>query len=515
MIRRSILRLMLLGLLVPSAGLAGVSLEWTRYYGDSTNELPHKVIEVADGGFALVGHDYVGWHMTGFNAARISPEGDLLYQASFPYRYSNWEYGQGALPHPDGGLLLAGINVIGGKPFTLMRIGEDGKQLWRNSFGVGSDPSTVSLFPDGDGFLLVGSIAVAGNAAQIHLFEVDKAGNVLNTSKVALPYGARTEAAIRTSDGGIAILANVYYPGGIYGSALLLRVTRDGELLWSWTSPAQDALFKLVETLDGGFVLAGSTEAGEFTLGDMLVTKVDFDGESLWRRTYDVTEQEYLTALVATPDGGFLAAGTVDYMEGPYLLRLNGSGRKAWDQVLAPPADEIHPSAFSQVDDLIPLEKGGFALAGTASGYHQVNKGTNDIDGVLCKLGPVEPLKEEYLEISIDIRPGNVNNQIVASANGLLPVVVFSDASFDALTLDLDTIRLEEAQVSKNQKGRAQVQRRDLNRDGRADLLVWFRMNEIGMPHGTGNATLTGETRDGELVRGSDRLTVIGTKKRR
>lgn len=509
MSKRLLTRLVFLAALLPFAAFADVSVEWTRYFGDGTNELPHKVALTPDGGFSLVGRDWVGRNGFQINAARFDSEGNQLFQTSYlGGNYSGDEYGYGIAPHPDGGFLLAGIAQWSSRPFVIVRIGEDGRQLWRKHLGEGTDPGNLSLLTDGEGFVLIGSLSTPSNPSQILILNIDREGNLLDSSTVDLADGAQTQKAIRTADGGFAVLTYTFYSSGVYGTPLLLRVSSDGTLLWRWSGPWADAFLDLVETSSGEFVLAGTTDVGEFSLGDMLVTKVSGSGVALWRKTFDNSEQEYLAAIVATPDGGFLAAGTGDYLGGPYLARLDGAGRMLWEQVLDPADDEYHPSGFSQVQELIALPEGGFALVGVASGYYPVGAASNNIDGVLVKLGPVDPIPQ-LIHVGIDIYPGYERNLVKALE--VLPVAILSRENFDATTLALPTLLLDGAPiVVKGRKWHYAL--RDVNGDGLVDFVGYFNCRKLRYSIGRHTMELTGETIGGQPFRGTDFVVINGPR---
>ena len=69
-----------------------------------------------------------------------------------------------------------------------------------------------------------------------------------------------------------------------------------------------DAAYSVAETSDGNIAVAGSTESfGAFV--DVWVAKLDPAGNEVWNRTFGGPER-YRRALVATPDGGLVFAGS-------------------------------------------------------------------------------------------------------------------------------------------------------------------------------------------------------------
>jgi hypothetical protein len=56
------------------------------------------------------------------------------------------------------------------------------------------------------------------------------------------------------------------------------------------------------------------------------------------------------------------------------------------------------------------------------------------------------------------------------------------------------------------------VRTRDVNKDGRPDLLLHFRTQDSGIECGDTSASLTGRTVKGEPMQGSDTITTVGCK---
>lgn len=127
--------------------------------------------------------------------------------------------------------------------------------------------------------------------------------------------------------------------------------------------------------------------------------------------------------------------------------------------------------------------------------------------------------------VSIDIYPGSFPNSVgCGSTNNLVTVAIMSTATFDATTVDADTVRfgktgVEAAEFHRDQQGRATRHLEDVNRDGRMDLVLHFRLGLTGfgcadIPTGQQSVTLpgrlTGVTSAGPQIRGEDSLRLVG-----
>jgi hypothetical protein len=113
------------------------------------------------------------------------------------------------------------------------------------------------------------------------------------------------------------------------------------------------------------------------------------------------------------------------------------------------------------------------------------------------------------LTVLIDIKPGSSTNPINLGSGGLVPVAILSTDSFDATTVDPSSVCFGDAEEPAQRDcteahGKGHVE--DVNGDGRADLLLHFEVGEAGIDFGDTTGVLTGETRDGISIEGSDTI---------
>jgi sugar lactone lactonase YvrE len=111
------------------------------------------------------------------------------------------------------------------------------------------------------------------------------------------------------------------------------------------------------------------------------------------------------------------------------------------------------------------------------------------------------------LTVDIDIKPGNDPNAINPASRGLIPVAILTTVTFDATTVSPITVRFGPAGASlAHQLGHLE----DVDNDGDLDLVLHFRTQEAGIQCGDTEASLTGETFDGQAIQGSDSIVTVG-----
>ena len=111
------------------------------------------------------------------------------------------------------------------------------------------------------------------------------------------------------------------------------------------------------------------------------------------------------------------------------------------------------------------------------------------------------------IEITIDIKPGNDPNAINPVGTGLIPVAILTTDTFDATTISPITVRFGPAGASpEHPLGHLA----DVDSDGDLDLVLHFGTQESGIQCGDTEASLTGETFDGQAIQGSDSIVTVG-----
>ncbi len=159
------------------------------------------------------------------------------------------------------------------------------------------------------------------------------------------------------------------------------------EVVWQKDikSSTQDFLSQVTTTLDQQYLITGSSIQNDKRQNnrqnygyDFHLVKLDQQGNEAWERYFSGQNHDFLSAAVATQEGGFLLAGTSfsgkgldkkDESKGGsdiWLIRLNELGDELWQKTLGTASDE-EAKAVIQTTEL------GFFVAGnvqnTSKGY--------------------------------------------------------------------------------------------------------------------------------------------------
>ncbi|MCI0416324.1 hypothetical protein L0222_26415 [bacterium] len=120
-----------------------------------------------------------------------------------------------------------------------------------------------------------------------------------------------------------------------------------------------------------------------------------------------------------------------------------------------------------------------------------------------------------YDSIEIDVVGGNPNPETVGvlvnprtvnpnDRNGLIRLTVLTDANFDALTIDVNTVNFG------NATGAINAIAGDVESDGDTDLLLFFRFRDVGVICGDISIPFTAMTVMGDSVQGTGAINVVG-----
>lgn len=140
-------------------------------------------------------------------------------------------------------------------------------------------------------------------------------------------------AACVLPDSNGALIAGWTTRGHEPADALLLRVTREGEVTWRrrYGGARLDLAFTVTPHPGGGWMLAGFTASAGAGGTDGWIARLDARGDTLWTRTYGGPGDERLIRLHAVP-GGWMAFGQAmtagaDSMQA-WVLKIDDAGRE-------------------------------------------------------------------------------------------------------------------------------------------------------------------------------------------
>ncbi|QNF31554.1 T9SS type A sorting domain-containing protein [Adhaeribacter swui] len=371
---------------------------------------------------------------------------------------------------PDGGFLLGGTSYSGksgdksessrgGSDYWIVKIDNNGNKQWDKTFGGSEYDRLYTLVPVlGGGYLLGGSSdsgksgdksATPKGEYDAWVIRIQANGTKIWDKTFNLGGHNFMKEIVRTRDGNyvLGVDASGYYA--------LAKITDTGKELWRQlyltigSETGNDILESVTVTADGGFLLSGSSESeandvkSDSSRGaeDYWLLKVDANGNRLWDKTYGGNNNDYLTDVTPTKDGGFLLGGysnsdvgfeksegqlgpitpNVSYSGFDYwIIKINKSGKILWDKVYG----------GTQSDRLAALVKSpeGYVLAGTSSsppGAYKSEKSRGGDDYWLINIKELNKLGQKVTFDPIPTKKtGDAPFALTAGSTSRLPVKI-------------------------------------------------------------------------------------------
>lgn len=287
------------------------------------------------------------------------------------------DVGRSVIETADGGFLIAADSY----PFDaespnilLLKTDPAGALQWQK---VLEESARVRSFvrAGDDGYVIMGRLT--GDVAGAVLIKLDGQGEVAWRSDL----GEESESAsalVATADGGYAAAGwkRVDQAGGA-GEHRAYLLKADGEGAVEWDTTYVNEGFAVINTLTsdrgGGVTLGGFTRSSPTSDDQAFLLKTDEDGKIEWRQTFGGGGADWISALVQTEDGGYIATGwTTSFGDGnndAYLARTDGEGTVLWERGFG--GDDT-----DQGRDVVQDMDGGFVLAGWTRSF---GSGSSDI----------------------------------------------------------------------------------------------------------------------------------------
>jgi len=317
------------------------------------NGITVSVLQLEDQGYLSLDKNlYCGYF--NFQFARFDSSGRHLWHKT--YGGDKDDEPHGLVPTLDGNYLAVGATeLFGGAGFDLwlVKVDTGGNLLWSRTYGDSLDEIGYDLDRVGDGFVVVGMTESFGvGFADFYLLRIDASGDTLWTRT----YGGLDDdigMAVRaTPDGGFILAgATSSYGAGSY-DVYLIKTDSLGDTIWTRTygGPGWEGAFDLCISADSGYVIVGETYSFGFGLSDVYLLKVNRDGDLLWQKTHGYADDDRGYCIQSTPDRGFIIAGITRGEHGSdwdiYFLKTDAQGNIAITEkdIRKPKSIRIYPN---------------------------------------------------------------------------------------------------------------------------------------------------------------------------
>ena len=347
------------------------NIEWQNTIGGSQIEHLSTIQQTTDGGYVLGGYSKSGisGDKTEVNqgeydywVVKLSATGTIEWQTTIGG--SNDDYLTAIQQTTDGGYIVGGYSesgISGNKTeanqsyspyydYWVIKLTAIGIIEWQNTIGGDKDDYLTAIQQTTDGGYIVGGYSNSGIS-----------GDKTEANQNGVPPSIDS--------------TNDYW---------VVKLSATGIIEWQNTigGDRTDYLQSIQQTTDGGYILGGysnsgisgdktETNQGSFSYHDYWVIKLTTAGAIEWQNTIGGSNDDYLTAIQQTTDGGYIVGGYsksgisgdktkasqggFDY----WILKLSNTGTIEWQNSIGGSSDD-YLSSISQTTN------GEYLMSGTS-----------------------------------------------------------------------------------------------------------------------------------------------------
>ncbi|MBI2270007.1 MAG: hypothetical protein HYU69_06555, partial [Bacteroidetes bacterium] len=283
----------------------------------------------------------------------------------------------------DGNILIAGHTTSGGaggedifvmKTDTMMNI------IWSRTYGGPGDDYLVDRLPiaqntspyyptpDG-GFFLIGFTNSFGQGSNdFYLLRIDKDGNLLWSKTYGTPAIERGVTINRYPNGNLVLGGDVE-EGPFGGKDVFLIITDSlGNMIKNQQvgKGGHDQLFFAQPTIDFGYIYAGATSSEGSGGFDAHLVRFDINANPVWSKIYGGPANDSYNGVIEIYGSAFLAVGyTQSFGAGSHdflLSMFTDNGDLLWSKTYGGTNSDI-------ADHVIQTSDGGYAIVGTTQSF--------------------------------------------------------------------------------------------------------------------------------------------------
>ena len=307
-------------------GLTNYISGWNKTFGGALKDQAYSLVQSSDGGFAIA-VETTSFGAGGWDVMLVKTDLNGNMQWYKTYGGAGTDYVNSILSTTDGGYLLTGSTNswgAGGYDVNVIKTDSLGTLQWNRTYGgAGQDRAYGAIRTSEGGYAIVGyTDSYGAGLTDYYLIKIDFAGNMQWNKTYGGTNGDNAFALVQTADGGYALAGGELSFGAGNHDYWLVKTDSNGNMQWNKTygGPDTDICRSLIRTTDGGFALAGFTNSSGNGGFDVWLVKTDVNGNMQWNKTYGGPNDDYLyayTGLISTTDGGYaLAAFTTSFGSG-------------------------------------------------------------------------------------------------------------------------------------------------------------------------------------------------------
>jgi hypothetical protein len=322
---------------------------WDNQLENNKADFYSDVIEDKDRGFIVFGSILTSGNSNDFWLVAYNEKGDTVWTKTLGTKFR--DVPKKIVQMANGGFLLVGATVQENtERLLLLRTDNNGNEQWRKTINDGNYylGEDVAALED-DGFVLVGAKGSEIGDVKLWMAKMDSKGEFIWEKTFHEELFGCIKSIKKLPIGGFSVSGQVNEKGKKDCDILIMRTNDNGELKWStrMKSPGKIEWPACVCcSPDSCFVLVGwrgvcfndiNSEDAIFDY-DVILNKIDCNGKVQWTKNFDSEGSEGGNAVVIRPNGNFLVAGikATSFLGniGSWLISIDPEGNKLDEKLI-------------------------------------------------------------------------------------------------------------------------------------------------------------------------------------
>ncbi|VAX25636.1 hypothetical protein MNBD_IGNAVI01-2894 [hydrothermal vent metagenome] len=305
-------------------------IQWETVYGGDDSETITSVLETSDGSYMAFGQtDSKGAGNFDFYLVKFSSTGDVIWEKT--YGGNRDEKSAEMIKTQDGGYLLLGTTLSFGDGLNadvnLIKVSSDGSELWNKRYGGSSGDSgdKIILTQDDNYAILASTASFGAGGFDLWLIKIDNNGNELWNKTFGGSEDEEGNGITELQDGNLVMVGYTISFGAGAKDVYVIKTNSSGVELWNivYGGLYQDFATNVISD-DNGIIYTTEMQP-ELDSSSAFINKVDFDSNEIWRSRYYGNAND----LVLNTDNHIIIAGsTSKYGNNSevYFLNVNENG---------------------------------------------------------------------------------------------------------------------------------------------------------------------------------------------
>ncbi len=291
-------------------------MKWRLWLGGKKKEEGRAISRAADGSILVLGHSnsFSDNYDYDLHIAKISLEGKLVWEKNIGGDRD--EFAGGIAGTDDGGALVVGSTESygeGDKNIYIAKLDKNGKLLSAHTVGGIKDDVAKALTRTRDGqFVMVGyrEIERAGDA-DFFVMKMDQNGKQIWAETYGGEYEDTLDGVTATVDGGIVAIGKTRSYGSEQSDLTVMKYDAKGKLIWHkiYGFKYYDYGNAVATTRDGGFILAGGTNSLGKGNHSVYILALNRSGELIWSHVYGDERKDIAHGAARMSDGSVIVVG--------------------------------------------------------------------------------------------------------------------------------------------------------------------------------------------------------------